>query len=60
MNTDFRLSSDLTSLGGTAAGITWTWVNEVNRHDQEKRAYVSAMVGAPFFSPCKLRADGLT
>ncbi|RVX74129.1 hypothetical protein B0A52_01961 [Exophiala mesophila] len=36
----------LTSLAGTAAGITWTWVNEVNRHDQEKRAYVSALMNA--------------
>lgn len=38
-------SVDLTSLAGTAAGLTWTWVNEVNRHDPEKRAYVSALVG---------------
>jgi ACS family pantothenate transporter-like MFS transporter len=36
----------LTSLAGTAAGITWTWVNEVNRHDPEKRAYVSALMNA--------------
>ncbi|KAF2670485.1 major facilitator superfamily transporter [Microthyrium microscopicum] len=36
----------LTSLTGTAAGITWTWVNEVNRHDPEKRAYVSALMNA--------------
>ncbi|KAF7536049.1 hypothetical protein G7Z17_g13106 [Cylindrodendrum hubeiense] len=34
----------LTALGGTAAGITWTWVNEVNRDDPEKRAYVSALL----------------
>jgi ACS family pantothenate transporter-like MFS transporter len=36
----------LTSFAGTAAGITWTWVNEVNRHDPEKRAYVSALMNA--------------
>ncbi|KAI0129894.1 major facilitator superfamily transporter [Xylariales sp. AK1849] len=36
----------LTAFGGTAAGITWTWVNEVNRHDPEKRAYVSALMNA--------------
>ncbi|KAK5055396.1 hypothetical protein LTR84_013146 [Exophiala bonariae] len=36
----------LTSLSGTAAGLTWTWVNEVNRHDPEKRAYVSALMNA--------------
>ncbi|CAH0045527.1 unnamed protein product, partial [Clonostachys solani] len=33
----------LTSLGSTAAGLSWTWVNEVNRDDPEKRAYISAM-----------------
>ena len=43
---DLAILIDLTSLAGTAAGITWTWVNEVNRHDQEKRAYVSALVRA--------------
>ncbi|KAH8195425.1 hypothetical protein TruAng_010405 [Truncatella angustata] len=37
---------DLTALGGTSAGITWTWVNEVNRHDPEKRAYISALMNA--------------
>ncbi|KAH6657273.1 major facilitator superfamily transporter [Truncatella angustata] len=36
----------LTALGGTSAGITWTWVNEVNRHDPEKRAYISALMNA--------------
>ncbi|KAL2874958.1 hypothetical protein SGCOL_009800 [Colletotrichum sp. CLE4] len=36
----------LTALAGTCAGITWTWVNETNRHDPEKRAYVSAMMNA--------------
>ncbi|KAF2418395.1 major facilitator superfamily transporter [Tothia fuscella] len=36
----------LTSLAGTAAGLTWTWVNEVNRHDPEKRAYVGALMNA--------------
>ncbi|KAH6678811.1 major facilitator superfamily transporter [Plectosphaerella plurivora] len=36
----------LTSLAGSAAGLTWTWVNEVNRHDPEKRAYVSALMNA--------------
>jgi hypothetical protein len=35
---------DLTSLAGTCAGVTWTFVNETSRHDPEKRAYVSAMV----------------
>ncbi|KAK0711816.1 major facilitator superfamily transporter [Lasiosphaeris hirsuta] len=30
----------------TSASITWTFVNEVNRHDPEKRAYVSAMMNA--------------
>lgn len=35
---------DLTALSGTSAGITWTYVNEANRNDPEKRAYVSAMV----------------
>ncbi len=39
---DLRL--DLTSLSGTAAGVTWTYVNETSRQDPEKRAYVSAMV----------------
>ncbi|GKT86118.1 major facilitator superfamily transporter [Colletotrichum tofieldiae] len=33
----------LTALSGTCAGLTWTWVNETNRHDPEKRAYVSAL-----------------
>lgn len=37
---------DLTSLGGTAAGITWTFVDESSRQDPEKRAYVSAMVSS--------------
>ncbi|KAM0202740.1 hypothetical protein ACHAQI_010683 [Fusarium lateritium] len=36
----------LTSLAGTAAGLTWTYVNEVNRDDPEKRAYISAMMNA--------------
>ncbi|ERT01302.1 hypothetical protein HMPREF1624_02545 [Sporothrix schenckii ATCC 58251] len=36
----------LTSLAGTSAAITWTWVNEVNRDDPEKRAYVSALMNA--------------
>ncbi|RSH93614.1 hypothetical protein EHS25_006260 [Saitozyma podzolica] len=36
----------LTSLSGTAAGVTWTFVNETSRHDPEKRAYVSAMMNA--------------
>ncbi|PVH72854.1 major facilitator superfamily transporter [Cadophora sp. DSE1049] len=36
----------LTSLGNTAAGITWTFVNESSRQDPEKRAYVSAMMNA--------------
>ncbi|WWC88901.1 uncharacterized protein L201_003816 [Kwoniella dendrophila CBS 6074] len=36
----------LTSLAGTAAGVTWTFVNETSRHDPEKRAYVSAMMNA--------------
>ncbi|KAI6764177.1 hypothetical protein HG530_007966 [Fusarium avenaceum] len=36
----------LTSLAGTAAGLTWTYVNEVNRNDPEKRAYISAMMNA--------------
>ncbi|KAK1527856.1 major facilitator superfamily transporter [Colletotrichum paranaense] len=36
----------LTALSSTCAGITWTWVNETNRHDPEKRAYVSAMMNA--------------
>ncbi|KXH34014.1 major facilitator superfamily transporter [Colletotrichum simmondsii] len=36
----------LTALASTCAGITWTWVNETNRHDPEKRAYVSAMMNA--------------
>ncbi|WRT67554.1 uncharacterized protein IL334_004526 [Kwoniella shivajii] len=31
---------------GTAAGVTWTFVNETSRHDPEKRAYVSAMMNA--------------
>ncbi|ORY34542.1 major facilitator superfamily transporter [Naematelia encephala] len=31
---------------GTAAGVTWTWVNESSRNDPEKRAYVSAMMNA--------------
>ncbi|GJC96406.1 major facilitator superfamily transporter [Colletotrichum higginsianum] len=26
--------------------LTWTWVNETNRHDPEKRAYVSALMNA--------------
>lgn len=38
--------SDLTALSGTCAGITWTWVNETNRDDPEKRAYTSALVCA--------------
>ncbi|OIW23425.1 major facilitator superfamily transporter [Coniochaeta ligniaria NRRL 30616] len=33
----------LTALAGTSAGLSWTFVNETNRHDPEKRAYVSAM-----------------
>ncbi|KAH6711887.1 major facilitator superfamily transporter [Leptodontidium sp. MPI-SDFR-AT-0119] len=36
----------LTALGNTAAGITWTFVNESSRQDPEKRAYVSAMMNA--------------
>nr|XP_036587218.1 major facilitator superfamily transporter [Colletotrichum truncatum]KAF6797949.1 major facilitator superfamily transporter [Colletotrichum truncatum] len=36
----------LTALSGTCAGITWTWVNETNRHDPEKRAYTSALMNA--------------
>ncbi|OLN86541.1 Pantothenate transporter liz1-like protein 11 [Colletotrichum chlorophyti] len=36
----------LTALSGTCAGITWTWVNEVNRDDPEKRAYISALMNA--------------
>ncbi|OBR09523.1 Major facilitator superfamily transporter [Colletotrichum higginsianum IMI 349063] len=36
----------LTALSGTCAGLTWTWVNETNRHDPEKRAYVSALMNA--------------
>ncbi|OHE98284.1 major facilitator superfamily transporter [Colletotrichum orchidophilum] len=36
----------LTALATTCAGITWTWVNETNRNDPEKRAYVSAMMNA--------------
>ncbi|KAH7353887.1 major facilitator superfamily transporter [Plectosphaerella cucumerina] len=36
----------LTSFAGSAAGLTWTWVNEVNRQDPEKRAYVSALMNA--------------
>ncbi|EFX05161.1 major facilitator superfamily transporter [Grosmannia clavigera kw1407] len=36
----------LYSLISTGAGITWTYVNGINRHDQEKRAYVSAMMNA--------------
>jgi len=34
----------LTALAGTCAGLSWTFVNETNRQDPEKRAYVSAMV----------------
>lgn len=40
------LPPDLTALSGTCAGITWTWVNETNRDDPEKRAYTSALVRA--------------
>ncbi|KAF6805439.1 major facilitator superfamily transporter [Colletotrichum sojae] len=36
----------LTALSGTCAGITWTWVNEANRSDPEKRAYTSALMNA--------------
>ncbi|KAK3381877.1 major facilitator superfamily transporter [Podospora didyma] len=36
----------LTALAGTSAGITWTFVNETNRDDPEKRAYISAMMNA--------------
>ncbi|WVW84388.1 hypothetical protein I302_106422 [Kwoniella bestiolae CBS 10118] len=36
----------LTSLAGTAAGVTWTFVNETSRQDPEKRAYVGAMMNA--------------
>ncbi|KAK1961538.1 major facilitator superfamily transporter, partial [Colletotrichum sublineola] len=36
----------LTALSGTCAGLSWTWVNETNRHDPEKRAYVSALMNA--------------
>ncbi|KAF6814630.1 major facilitator superfamily transporter [Colletotrichum plurivorum] len=36
----------LTALSGTGAGITWTWVNEANRNDPEKRAYTSALMNA--------------
>ncbi|KEF60388.1 uncharacterized protein A1O9_01948 [Exophiala aquamarina CBS 119918] len=36
----------LTALTGVAAGITWTWVNEVNRLNPEKRAYVGALMNA--------------
>ncbi|KAK0726773.1 major facilitator superfamily transporter [Lasiosphaeria miniovina] len=36
----------LTALAGTSAGLSWTFVNEINRHDPEKRAYVSAMMNA--------------
>ncbi|KAH8911642.1 major facilitator superfamily transporter [Coniochaeta sp. PMI_546] len=36
----------LTALAGTSAGLSWTFVNETNRHDPEKRAYVSAMMNA--------------
>ncbi|KAJ0114074.1 major facilitator superfamily transporter [Diaporthe amygdali] len=36
----------LTALSGTCAGITWTWVNETNRDDPEKRAYTSALMNA--------------
>ncbi|KAB5525550.1 major facilitator superfamily transporter [Coniochaeta sp. 2T2.1] len=36
--------TDLTALAGTAAGLSWTFVNETNRQDPEKRAYVGAMV----------------
>ncbi|KAH8892913.1 major facilitator superfamily transporter [Thozetella sp. PMI_491] len=36
----------LTALAATSAGITWTFVNEVNRYDPEKRAYISAMMNA--------------
>jgi ACS family pantothenate transporter-like MFS transporter len=37
-------ASDLSALGTCSAGVTWTLVNEANRHDPEKRAYVSALV----------------
>ncbi|WVR06182.1 hypothetical protein IAU60_003212 [Kwoniella sp. DSM 27419] len=36
----------LTALSSTAAGVTWTFVNETSRNDPEKRAYVSAMMNA--------------
>jgi ACS family pantothenate transporter-like MFS transporter len=36
----------LTALAGTAASLSWTWVNETSRHDPEKRAYVSALMNA--------------
>ncbi|KAK3323405.1 major facilitator superfamily transporter [Cercophora scortea] len=36
----------LNALVATAAGLMWTFVNEVNRNDPEKRAYVSAMMNA--------------
>ncbi|WVQ81059.1 hypothetical protein IAT38_003166 [Cryptococcus sp. DSM 104549] len=36
----------LTALSGTAAGVTWTYVNETSRNDPEKRAYVGAMMNA--------------
>ncbi|KAJ9157153.1 Major facilitator superfamily transporter [Coniochaeta hoffmannii] len=36
----------LTALAGTCAGLSWTFVNETNRQDPEKRAYVSAMMNA--------------
>lgn len=45
------LPPDLTALSGTCAGITWTWVNETNRDDPEKRAYTSALVCAFLLVP---------
>lgn len=41
---DTKSFVDLTALASSAAGITWTYVNEVNRSDPEKRAYISALV----------------
>ncbi|WVQ81058.1 hypothetical protein IAT38_003165 [Cryptococcus sp. DSM 104549] len=39
----------LMALSGTAAGVTWTYVNETSRHDPEKRAYVGAVMNALAF-----------
>jgi hypothetical protein len=47
----------LTALAGTCAGLTWTFVNETNRQDPEKRAYVSAMVCT--FNPCRFASPYL-